>query len=295
MKESLFQVELKIGFVGLGIMGGPMALHLARVYPAWVYDVDAGRMNRIEGAVPCDSVAALAPEVDVVLTSLPTSQIVEQVVLGERGLRSNLRTGSVVIDTSTTDPALSRKMAQALSLEGISFLDAPVSGGEKAAREGNLAIMVGGAMETFEWCRPVLEVMGKSIVRVGEVGAGGVAKLVNNMIVAATFSIVAEGFALGLKNSVDPAVLYSAIKDGWAGSRVLEVAAPGIIERNFAPGGTVDLLVKDLGYACNLATETGVPVPVTETAKRLFELAQATGRGHLAQPVLIELWEHGIL
>jgi 2-hydroxy-3-oxopropionate reductase len=299
---------VKVGFIGLGVMGGPMAGHLAGRYDLTVFDVDAARIAKVEAAVPgagparaatgpsigargAASVAALGAACDLVLLSLPTSEIVERVVTGDGGLLSHMDPGGAVIDMSTTEPAVTKRVAARLAERGIGFLDAPVSGGEGGAKAATLAIMVGGPAELFDRYRPVLEVMGPSVVRVGEVGAGGVAKLVNNMIVGSTFAVIAEGFALGKKMGLDPEELYGAIRGGWAGSAVLDVAAPGIVARNFTPGGTVDLHFKDIGYALSLARSENVPTPMTAVVDEIFKAARASGRGPQAQHVIIQLWE----
>lgn len=283
---------MKVGFIGLGVMGGHMARHLSEKYEVTVFDVDAGKAAQQEKAAKAQTVQQLGEAVDVVLLSLPTSGIVNDVVCGPEGLIHVLKAGSAVIDTSTTEPTVSRAMAMALAAKGVDFLDAPVSGGEGGARDAALAFMVGGDEAVFDKYLPVLEVMAKSVVRVGDIGTGGVAKLVNNMIVGAAFSIIAESFALGMKNGIDPKVLYEAIKDGWAGSTVLNVAAPGIIDQNYKPGGTIDLLFKDIGYAMSLARSQNVPVPVTAIVDEVFKTARASGRGPYAQQIITQMWEN---
>ena len=280
-----------LGFIGLGVMGGHMARHLAEARSVVVFDIDPAKVAAVDGAAPAKTVREVGEQADIVLLSLPSSELVRRVVLGEDGLLPVLKAGSIVIDTSTTEPTVSQAIAEALKAKGIDFMDAPVSGGEAAAREARLSIMVGGDEAVFERYLPVLEVIGTSVVRVGDVGMGGVTKLVNNMIVGATFAVIAEGFALGKANGIDPKVLYEAIKDGWAGSTVLNVAAPGIIERNFEPGGTINLLFKDLGYALSLARTHNCPVPMTAAVDEIFKAARASGRGGKAQQVIIELWE----
>ena len=298
---------VKVGFIGLGVMGGHMARHLAGRYELTVFDVDAAKMGALEAAVAAEargssttvpssgarcvaSVAAVGAACELVLLSLPSSEIVEAVVTGEGGLREHMPSGGAVIDTSTTDPLVSKRIAARLAEHGIGFLDAPVSGGEGGAKAATLSIMVGGPAELFDRCQPVLEVLGASVVRVGEVGAGGVAKLVNNMIVGAEFAVIAESFALAKRMGLEVAQLYQAIRCGWAASAVLEVAAPGIIARDFAPGGSVDLLFKDLGYALQLARSENVPTPMTAAADEIFKAARASGRGPQAQQVIIQLW-----
>lgn len=282
---------MKVGFVGLGVMGGHMARHVAQQHELTVFDVDPTRVEAVNAAAAAASVAEVGSSSEVVLLSLPTSQIVESVTIGENGLLSSLGEGSTVIDMSTTEPAITRRLALTLAERKIDFLDAPVSGGEGGAREATLSIMVGGPPEVFFRFKALLQTMGASVVHIGETGAGGVAKLINNMIVGATFAVVAESFALGEKSGLDLATLYAAIKGGWAGSAVLNVAAPGIIARDFTPGGTVDLHFKDIGYALALARENNVPTPMTALTDELFKAARASGRGGKAQQVIIELWE----
>lgn len=284
-------MSIKLGFIGLGVMGGHMARHLSKQYKVTVFDIDSEKVTQQEQAEHADSVQQAGKGADMVLLSLPQSEIVRDVVVGAEGLIHVLQPGSLVIDTSTTEPTISQAMARQLAGKGIDFLDAPVSGGEGGARDAALAIMVGGDTGIFTKAEPVLAVLAKSVVRVGDTGAGGVAKLVNNMIVGAAFSVIAEGFALAMKNGLDPATLYHAIKDGWAGSLVLDVAAPGIIEQDYTPGGTVDLLFKDIGYALSLARTHNVPVPMTAMVDEVFKAARASGRGPYAQPVITQLWE----
>ncbi len=278
------------GFVGLGIMGRPMATNLAKSFPVIGYDVDESRFRGMAGVTRAATLAELARQCRAVCLSLPSAAVVEEVTIGSRGLAENLSAGSLVIDLSTSLPSVSRRIAARLAEKGIEFADAPVSGGEAGARTGALAIMVGASAGTFARCVPLLSSIGKSVVRVGEVGAGGVAKLVNNMIVASTFAVIAEGFALAARNGVDPQVLYDSIREGWAGSKVLDVSAAAIVARDYTPGGTIDMMEKDLGYARVLATEGRVPIPMTAAAHEIFVAGQAAGKGRSAQPAIIELW-----
>lgn len=280
-----------VGCVGLGVMGGNMARHLTSRYNVVVFDTDPRRRDAVTGSRKAESLSDLAAEADVVLLSLPGSAPVREVAIGSNGLAQHLPAGSTVIDASTTEPSVSREIASTLAEKGIDFLDAPVSGGELGARDATLSIMVGGKPEVFERCRAVLETIGKSVVRIGDAGTGEIAKLVNNMIVASTFAVVAEGFALAVKNGVDPRTLYNAIRDGWAGSKVLDVSAPGMIQRNFTPGGTVNMMLKDVGYALSLASESSIPVPSTSQANEVFKAAKAAGFGSEAQQAIIKVWE----
>ena len=281
----------KIGFIGLGVMGAPMARNLSSKYDLVVFDIDGARMQSLPDARKAKDIADLGRSVKTALLSLPTSEVLRDVVTGNNGLIQNMRTGSVIIDVGTTSPAVIKEIAAILEAHGISFLDSPVSGGEKAAIDGTLSIMVGGKEEVFKQNLEILNTIGSSVVRVGESGMGGVAKLVNNLIVGITFVAVAEGFALGSKSGLNPRVLYEAIRGGWAGSKVLDVSIDAMLARNFKPGGTVDIHWKDLGYALALAREQDVPVPATALTHEIFKAARASGRGQLSQPAIINLWE----
>ena len=233
-----------------------MARLLSAKYEVHGYDVDPGRFDGLEKVIQTESVAVIAAACPVVCLSLPSSSVVEQVILGPGGLKDGLAKGSLVIDLSTTEPRVSQGIGKELHEAGIEFMDAPVSGGEQGAIDGNLSIMAGAEKEVFQRSLPILEVVGASAVHVGAVGTGGVAKLVNNMIVGAEFVAIAEGFALAGRSGIPASVLFEAIRGGWAASKVLEVSAPAMINRDFTPGGTVGILSKDLGYARNLAAET---------------------------------------
>jgi len=281
----------KPGFIGLGVMGAPMARRVMAKYgETIVFDLDAARMQSVAcaNAVMAGGVAEVGKSAEVVILSLPDSPTVREVALELAGA---MRAGGIVIDTSTTEPTVSIELAGALQERGIRFLDAPVSGGEKAAIDGTLSFMVGGDEEVFQECLDLLKTMGTTVVRMGGNGMGGAAKMVNQMIVGATFAVIAEGFALGVKSGLDPKVLYEAIRNGWAGSRVLEVSVPAMLERNFRPGGTVNIHYKDLGYALSLAKAKDVPTPVTAVVHEIFKAARAAGDGALSQPAIVMLWE----
>jgi 2-hydroxy-3-oxopropionate reductase len=284
---------MKVAFIGLGVMGGHMARHLAESYDLTVYDIDASRMKPFDGIGTrlAASVTDAVERTDLVMLSLPTSEAVREVAIGEAGAATTMAQGSVLIDLSTTAPEITQLVANHLRKCGVSFLDAPVSGGEGGARDATLAIMVGGDEATFARCKPVLEVIGGTVTRMGEVGAGGVAKLVNNMIVGAAFAVIAESFALGKECGLDPGVLYQAIRGGWAGSPVLDVAAPGMINGNYEPGGSLDMHFKDIGYALALARSRNCPTPMTAAVDEIFKAARASGRGQKAQHVIVQLWE----
>ncbi|MFQ3621561.1 MAG: NAD(P)-binding domain-containing protein [Spirochaetales bacterium] len=290
-------MKKQLGFIGLGIMGGPMALNLSKQFPVvLIYDSDSSKMHRISqkaspSCVRQASIEEIGSTCEVVFLSLPTSEVVEAVVMDQKGLLSFLPKGSVVVDTSTTEVGIVQRIATTLTSKGIHFLDAPVSGGEKAAIEGTLSFMVGGEEAIFEACKPYFQAMGASVVHTGTVGMGQVAKCVNQMIVGATFAVIAESFALGAKAGLNPKVLYEAIKGGWAGSKLLDVAVKDMFSREFKPGGTVDIHWKDLGYSLSLAKGTDVPTPVTALVHEIFKAARAAGDGKRSQPAIVRLWE----
>jgi len=280
----------RVGLVGLGVMGRPMAQNLARNFEVVGFDTRASRLEGLSGVEAAKDLRDLARTCPVICLSLPSAAIVEDVVLGQGGILPMLNPGALVIDLSTSLPALSRRIAARLSERGCEFADAPVSGGEEGARSASLAIMVGAGAATFERCRPILAALGRSVVRVGEVGAGNLAKLVNNMIVGSTFAVIAEAFGLAVRNGVDPQSLHLAIREGWAGSKVLEVSAREIATRRYVPGGTIDMLQKDLSYARAVAAECKSPAPMTAAAHELLVAGQAEGHGAESQPALFELW-----
>jgi 2-hydroxy-3-oxopropionate reductase len=295
-----------VGFIGLGVMGYNMALNLAQKMPAGeegggpkllVFDVDKERIASFVKAAggkagAAKDIAETGSRADVVFLSLPTSRIVQEVVIdGAGSLAGVMKAGGVVADTSTTEVTVVKALAAKLRERGIEFADVPVSGGEKAAREGTLSFMAGAAEEVFSRVKPFCAAMGSSVVHMGPVGAGQTAKAVNQMIVGAAFAVIAEAFSLGVKNGLDPRTLYEAIRGGWAGSRVLDVAAADMFSREFKPGGTVDIHWKDLGYALGLSKDTDTPVPVTAIVHEIFKAARARGDGKKSQPAVVRLWE----
>jgi 2-hydroxy-3-oxopropionate reductase len=280
----------RVGFIGLGIMGSPMAQNMSKKFAVTGFDVQSSRLAATAGITKAGSPAEVTKACPVVLLSLPSAAVVEEVVLGSAGIAEAMPRGSLLVDLSTSLPSLSRRIAERLAEKGVEFADAPVSGGEKGARDASLAIMVGASEKVFERCRPYLAAIGKSVVRVGEVGAGGIAKLVNNMIVGAEFAVIAEGFALASRNGVDARLLYEAMREGWAGSKVLDVSAEAIAARQYVPGGTIDMLLKDLSYARALAAECRSPIPMTAAAHEIFVAGQAAGNGKRSQPAIFELW-----
>jgi 2-hydroxy-3-oxopropionate reductase len=283
-----------IGFIGLGVMGSAMARNLARKFPGIkAYDADKKKIKAVCG----DTITAAAGVEEVgagcgvVFLSLPGSAVVKAVVLGPDGLSSHMSRGALIIDTGTTEARTEIEIEAALKEKGINFLDAPVSGGEKAAIEGTLSFMVGGDEKVFRNAKKYMAAMGASVVRTGGISMGQAAKCVNQIIVGATFSAIAESFALGTKAGLDPRVLYDAIKGGWAGSKLLDVAAKDMFSRQFKPGGTVDIHWKDLGYCLSAAQDLDAFTPITALVYEFFKAARAHGDGKKSQPAIVRLWE----
>ena len=285
---------MKVGFIGLGIMGKPMAKNVLKggfeVYAA----------NRSQGAVQelaaCSAHASNYAEVgevcDVVLTMLPNSPQVKAVVLGEGGVAEHMKPGSVLIDMSSVNPVASKEIAAALAEKGIDMLDAPVSGGEPKAIDGTLSFMVGGKQEIFDKFKPLLETMGASVVRCGEVGAGNTTKLANQIIVACNIQAVAEAFTLAQKAGVDPALVLEAIKGGLAGSTVMNAKGPMMIAGNDKPGFKIDLHIKDLNNALDCAHTVGAPVPMTAQVQEILQWMHNREGGQKDHSAIAQYYEH---
>ncbi|MDR1379624.1 MAG: 2-hydroxy-3-oxopropionate reductase [Synergistaceae bacterium] len=247
----------KIGFIGLGIMGKPMAKNLIKAgYSLVVFDVVKEAVEALvaDGATCATSPREVAEQSgDVIVTMLPNSPHVREVVAGKNGVAEGCRKGQIVVDMSSIAPLVSRELSTLLAEKGVDMIDAPVSGGQEKAEKGTLAIMVGGKEATFEKVKPILEKMGVSVTLVGESGAGQITKLVNQTIVAVNIAAVAEGMSLAEKAGVDPRKVFEAIRKGLAGSQCLEDKAPRMFEGHYAPGFRVNLHIKDL----NNILETG--------------------------------------
>jgi len=282
-----------LGFIGLGVMGSAMSRNLAKKFPVMVYDVDKKKTRAAAAGArhAALSVKEIGKVCSIIFLSLPTSAIVKSVVLGENGLYSSMKKGSLVIDTSTTDVQIELEIEAALREKGIRFLDAPVSGGEKAAIEGSLSFMVGGEEKVFRSAKKFMAAMGASVVHTGAVSMGQVTKCVNQIIVGATFSAIAESFALGTRAGIDPKVLYNAIKGGWAGSKLLDVAAKDMFSREFIPGAAIDLIWKDLSSCLSVARDLDVYTPLTAYVHEVFKAARANGDGQKSLPAIVRLWE----
>lgn len=265
----------RLGFIGLGIMGKPMAENLLKAgYDLVVWDICENVLGEFaqRGVSIGTSPKNVAESCDVVLTMLPNSPQVKEVVLGENGIIKGIAEGKALIDMSSIAPLVSRDIAIALSKKGADMLDAPVSGGEEKAKAGTLAFMVGGSEEAFSKYRQILEVMGGSVTLVGDVGAGQIAKLVNQAVVATNIAIIAEALNLGKKAGVDPREIVNAIKGGLAGSQCLEDKAPRMLEGRYEPGFRLRLHVKDLTNVLETSRELHTAMPLTA---QVMEMMQA--------------------
>jgi 3-hydroxyisobutyrate dehydrogenase len=280
---------MKIGFIGTGTMGRPMLTNLLKKgFAVAAYDVVPAALDAAlaAGATPSGSAAEAAAACDLVITMLPSSANVETAYLGAGGIVDGVKAGRLCVDMSTIDPGTSQRVAGRLKERGIRFLDAPVSGGVGGAIAGTLAIMVGGDAADLEEARPVLAAMGSSIIHVGAVGAGEVAKLCNNLISGSALIAVAEAFRIGEAFGVDPQILTNVIAKSSGATWVMEHMhpVPGIVEnaassRQYAPGFMTDLMAKDLGLAVSAAREKRVPVVVAPAAQQLYRMASSHGLG----------------
>ena len=283
-----------IGFIGLGIMGKPMAKNLLKaghslvvcdIMPAPVHElVQAGARA---GASPKD----VAARSDVIITMLPNSPEVMAAVFGTNGVAEGIRPGSILVDMSSIAPAASKELATRLAPAGVTVLDAPVSGGEPKAIDGTLAIMVGGPQATFDQVQPILAKMGASVTLVGDIGSGNVTKLANQMIVALNIAAMGEAMVLATKAGTDPAKVFQAIRGGLAGSTVLDAKMPKVLAGNFQPGFRVALHIKDLANALNTAHELGVPVPLTSQVMEILQALKTDGKAQEDHCAIVRFYE----
>ncbi len=263
----------QIGFVGLGIMGKPMARNLVQAgYELTVYDIVGEAIEELAtaGAKAASSSQEVAAATDKIITMLPDSADSDRAILGPGGVLEGARPGAVIIDMSSIAPSMSQKIAAECSKKAVEFLDAPVSGGEPGAINAALAIMVGGKQEVFDQCSDLLKVMGSNVVLTGDVGAGNITKLANQIIVAANIEALSEALVLAQKGGVDPERVFNAIRGGLAGSAVMEAKAPMMLERNFQPGFRIRLHQKDLRNVLQTAQELNVPLPVTALVQQML-------------------------
>jgi 2-hydroxy-3-oxopropionate reductase len=279
-----------VGFIGLGVMGMPMARNLLKVgYPVVALDVLPDKAAELAeaGASIAESPAAVARAADLVVTMLTDAPVVEQVLFGPASVSEGSRPGQIVIDASTISPIATRSMAARLAELGVMLLDAPVSGGQKGAADGTLSFMVGGDFATFERCLPIFEAMGSRITWIGESGAGQIAKACNQSIIAVSRVGISEALLLAARSGVDPARVREALLGGFAGSLLLEVQGKRMLDRTFEPGFRAALHYKDLGIARSLAQSVQSPAPATGLALDLFGSLLARGSGNLDHSAIV--------
>jgi 2-hydroxy-3-oxopropionate reductase len=284
---------MRIGFIGLGIMGKPMSKNLIKAgHELTVYDVVEAPIKELEeaGAKVARSSKEIAEKNELVITMLPDSPDVEKAALGTSGIFEGIRAGSTYIDMSTISPVTTRKLAEVAKTRGVRILDAPVSGGEKGAIDATLTIMVGGAKEVFDACLPIFQTMGKNIVYCGDVGSGQVVKACNQILVAGVLETASEALVLGAKAGVDPEIVLKVIAGGYA-MRVLDVRGPLVLKRDFQPGFKTKLHYKDLGIALAAGSEYGVPLPVTGLVHEMMGVMKASGRGEYDHSGIITVLE----
>lgn len=283
-----------IGFIGLGIMGKPMARNLIKAgYSLVVHNRSRGPMEELaaDGAQTAPSAKETAATADVVITMLPNSPDVERVMLGEDGVLAGARPGTIVIDMSSIAPLVSRSLANAAAEKGVTLLDAPVSGGEPKAVEGTLAIMVGGPEKEFEVVKDILLAVGASVTRVGDAGSGQVAKLANQIMVAVNIAGLSEAMVLAQKSGVNAENVFQAVRGGLAGSAVLDAKMPLVLQGDFKPGFRIELQAKDLLNALETAHSVGSPALLTAQVCEFLKLLQANGHGDDDHGGLIQFFE----
>ncbi len=284
----------KIGFIGLGIMGKPMSKNLLKAgHELVVYDIVPAPVKEVvaAGAKGVDSPRAVAEQCPLVITIVPNSPHVKEAVLGPKGVIEGAKAGSLVVDMSSIDPMVAREVGAALEKKGVRFLDAPVSGGEPKAIDGTLSIMVGGAQKDFDEALPILKSMGASVVRCGDIGAGNVTKLANQVIVALNIAAMSEALVLATKAGVDAELVFDAIKGGLAGSTVLNAKAPMALARNIKPGFRINLHIKDLANALAAGHAVGAPLPLTAVAMEIMQALKVDGMGDADHGAMIRFYE----
>lgn len=285
---------MKIGFIGLGIMGKPMVKNIVK---GGFTDVMVnGRHQEVldelaELGITSESYEEIGKSCDVVMTMLPNSPQVKEVMLGEGGVGSFMKEGSILIDMSSINPVASKEIAEALEKRGVDMIDAPVSGGEPKAIDGSLSFMVGGKEELVEKYTPLLKTMGASVVRCGEIGAGNTTKLANQIIVACNIQALSEALTLAKKAGVDPNLVFAAIRGGLAGSTVMDAKAPMMLSGNDKPGFKIDLHIKDLNNALDCAHTVGSPVPMTAEVMEIMQWLHSHEGGNKDHSAIAQYYE----
>lgn len=284
----------RIGFIGLGIMGKPMARNLVKAgHRLTVFDVVPQPVQELvaAGAAAARSSREVAEKSDLLITMLPNTPEVKEVVLGKEGVLEGARPGLLLIDMSSIAPLASQEISAKVADKGVVMLDAPVSGGEPKAIEGTLAIMVGGPEKAFEQARPILSAMGSSVTRVGEIGSGNVAKLANQIVVALNIAAMSEAMVLAAKAGVSPEKVYQAIRGGLAGSTVLDAKMPLVLKGHFKPGFRIELHIKDIRNALDTARDLAVPLPLSSEVMEILQALHADGHGKEDHGGIVQFYE----
>jgi len=287
-------MQSKIGFIGLGIMGKPMAKNLIKAgFPLVVHNRSRSKVNELvkEGAAAANTPREVASSSDIIITMLPNSPDVELVALGANGILEGAKAGQLFIDMSTINPIVSQKIAKEFSAKSVAMVDAPVSGGEKGAIDATLSIMAGGEAKDFERALPVFNALGKTVTHMGSIGSGGFTKLANQIIVAINLTAIGEALVFGAKAGVDPQKMIRALAGGLAGSKCLDQKSEKILSGDFAPGFKIDLHSKDLNLIQDAARSVGVPIPTAAFVEQLFAALRVRGRGGMDHSGVITFFE----
>ena len=286
--------DMKVGFIGLGIMGKPMVKNLLKAgIGVTCFDLNKASVDECVagGAEAAASIAEVAQKSSFIITMLPNSPQVSAVALGVGGIADNAKAGTMVVDMSSIAPLAAREIHDGLKAKGIRMIDAPVSGGEPKAIDGTLSVMVGGAQKDFDEAKPVIDRMAGSVVRVGEIGAGNIAKLANQIVVAVNIAGLAEAMTLSAKAGVDPELVFQAIRGGLAGSTVMEAKAPMMLDRNIKPGFKINLHIKDLGNVMDTGHGVGVPLPLSSAVMEMMQALKVDDMGDADHSALIRYYE----
>lgn len=286
---------MKIGFIGLGIMGRPMCKNLLKA-GLTVTAFDPFAAEALDDVVSCGAIrgasnADVAANSDVVITMVPNSPHVKAAVMGEKGVLEGANPGMILVDMSSISPIASKEICAEVEKKGCFMIDAPVSGGEPKAIDGTLAIMVGGKEEVFNKVKDILMLMGSSVTLCGDIGAGNTTKLANQIIVAANIAAVGEALVLGKKAGVNPEAIYKAIRGGLAGSTVMDAKAPMMLDGNFNPGFRINLHIKDLNNALDAGHSVGAPLPLTASVMEMMQWLKATGHEGEDHSSLVRYYE----
>ena len=284
----------KIGFIGLGIMGKPMAKNLLKAgHEVVVYDIVPAGVTELvaAGAKAAASSKAVAEQCNFIITIVPNSPHVKAAIFGPNGVAEGIKKGALVVDMSSIDPTVSKEVGAELAKKGVRFVDAPVSGGEPKAIDGTLSIMCGGAKADFDEALPILKCMGASVVLCGAIGAGNVTKMANQIVVALNIAALSEAMVLATKSGVDPQLVFDAIKGGLAGSTVMNAKAPMMLDRNIKPGFRINLHIKDLDNAMAAGHAVGVPLPLTGQAREIMTSLKVDGMGDADHSAIVRFYE----